>query len=79
MTYFCKKSYAIGFAKHAVIYFKSYLSNMSFLVNLGYFLNLYPLPVVNTKVLYKSAYVNFFLYADDSCSDFKCENIGEYQ
>ena len=42
----------IGFAKHAVIYFKSYLSSLSFLVNLGYFLNLYPLPAVNTKVLY---------------------------
>ena len=51
MTYFCKMSYATGFAKHAVIYFKSYLSNMSFLVNLGYFLNLYPLTAMYTKVL----------------------------
>ena len=77
-----QKLYAIGFSKHAVNWFQSYLSNRSFLVNLG---NNFSQPAsVSCGVPQGSIlgpllfliYVNdmsqvvkcdLFLYADDAC------------
>ena len=77
-----QKLYAIGFSKHAVNWFQSYLSNRSFLVNLG---NNFSQPAsVSCSVPQGSIlgpllfliYVNdmsqavkcdLFLYADDTC------------
>ena len=77
-----QKLYAIGFSKHTVNWFQSYLSNRSFLVNLG---NNFSQPAsVSCGVLQGSIlgpplfliYVNditqavkcdLFLYADDTC------------
>ena len=77
-----QKLYAIGFSKHTVNWFQSYLSNRSFLVNLG---NNFSQPAsVSCGVPQGSIlgpllfliYVNdmsqvvkcdFFLYADDTC------------
>ena len=53
-----QKLYAIGFSKHTVNWFKSYLSNKSFLVNLG---NNFPSLHLYT-VLYPKA-----LFWDYSC------------
>ena len=77
-----QKLYTIGFSKHTVNWFKSYLSNRSFLVNLG---NSFSQPasvscgVTQSSILGRllfSIYVNdmsqavkchLFLYTDDSC------------
>ena len=77
-----QKLYAIGFSKHIVNWFKSYLSNRSFLVNLG---NTFSQPAAVScgvaqgsilEALLLLIYVNdmsqavkchFFLYVDDSC------------
>ena len=76
-----QKLYAIGFSKHIVNWFKSYLSNRSFLVNLG---NTFSQPAAVScgvaqgsilEALLLLIYVNdmsqavkchFFLYVDDS-------------
>ena len=57
-----QKLYAIGFSKHSVNWFRSYLTNRTFLVNLGMCsLNLHVCPVVYRKdlfwVLYSFSYI----------------------
>ena len=86
------KLYAIGFLKHTVNRFQSYLSNRSFLVNLGN--NFFQPASVSCSVPQDSIlgpllfliYVNdmlqvvkwdLFLYADDSCLVFQHKDINK--
>ena len=77
-----KKFYAIGFSKHTVNWFQSYLSNRSFLVNLGNNFSqsafascgvpqgsiLGPLLLlIYVNEMSQAAKYDFFLYADDTC------------
>ena len=49
--------YAIGSSKHTVNCFKSYLSNKSFLINVGsYFFNLHMYTVVYHKFLFRATF-----------------------
>ena len=89
-----QKLYAIGFLKHTSNWFKSYLSNRSFLVNLGN--NFSQSPSVSCRVLQGSilgsllflVYVHdmsqavkchSFLYADDSCLLCQHKDIHEFE
>ena len=73
--------YATGSSKHTVNCFKSYLSNRSFLINVGsYFLNLHMYTVVYHKFLFRATFFkkcvddtsqavkyHLFLYVNDLC------------
>ena len=77
-----QKLYAIGFSKHAVNWFQSYLSNRSFLVNLG---NNFSQPasvscgvpqgsilgpllfLIYVNDMSQAVKCDLFLYADDTC------------
>ena len=76
-----QKLYAIGFSKHAVNWFQSYLSNRSFLVNLGNISQpasvscgvpqgsiLGPLLfLIYDNDMSQAVKYDLFLYADDTC------------
>ena len=77
-----QKLYAIGFSKHSVNWFRSYLINRTFLVNLGnvFFQHvcvsggvpqgsvLGPLlSPIHTNYMLQALKCNLFLYADDTC------------
>ena len=64
-----QKLYAIGFSKRTVNWFKSYLSNRSFKVNLGNnFSILGPLLfLIYVNDMSQAVKCDLFLYADDSC------------
>ena len=79
---FLQKLYAIGFSKHTVNWFQSYLSNRSFLVNLG---NNFSQPasvscgvpqgsilgpllfLIYANDMSQAVKCDLFLYADDTC------------
>ena len=86
--------YAISFSKHTVDWFKSYLSNRSFLVNSGN--NFYQsvsvscgvprgsilrplLFLININGMSQAVKCHFFLYADNSCLACQHENINEIE
>ena len=85
--------YAIGFSKHSINWFRSYLINRTFLVNLG---NAFSQPAnVSSGVLQESIlgpllfliYINMsqavkcnlFLYADDTCLVCQHNEINEIE
>ena len=71
-----QKLYAIGFSKHTVNWFQFYLSNISFLVNLGNNVScgvpqgsiLGPLLfLIYVNDMSQAVKCDLFLYADDTC------------
>ena len=65
--------YAIGFSKHTVNWFQSYISNRSFLVNLGN--NCFQPPSVSCGVPQGSilGQLLFLIYVNDMSQAFKCD------
>ena len=89
-----QKVYTIGFLKHTVNWFKSYLSSISFLVNLGINFSqptsvscgvpqgsiLGPLLfLIYVNDMFQAAKCLLFLYADDSCLVCQHKNINEIE
>ena len=84
--------YAIGFSKHSVNSFRSYLTNITFLVNLG---NVFSQPACLSSGIRQGSILvpllfliyinkisqavkwNIFLYADDTCLVCQRKNINE--
>ena len=76
-----QKLHAIGFSKHSVNWFRSYLINRTFLVNLGNIFSqlacvtsgvpqrsiLSPLLFIYINEMSQAVKCNLFLYADDTC------------
>ena len=89
-----QKLYAIGFSKYTVNWFKSYLSNRSFLINLGNNFS-QPAPVccgvpqdsilgpllflIYVNDMSQAVKCDLFLYADDSCIVCQRKDINEIQ
>ena len=89
-----QKLYAVGFSKHSVNCFRSYLINRTFLFNLG---NVFSQPVcVSSSVpqgsvlgpllfpiyindMSQAVKCNLFLYADDTCLTCHHKNINEIE
>ena len=89
-----QKLYAIGFSKHTVNWFKSYISNRSFLVNLG---NSFSQPasvscgipqgsilvsllfLIYVSDMSQAAKCHLFVYADDSCLVCQHKDINEIE
>ena len=86
-----QKLYAIGFSKHSVNWFRSYLTNRTFLVNLG---NVFSQPACASSgvpqgsilgpllfLIYinmsQAVKCNLFLYADDTCLVCQHKDINE--
>ena len=87
-----QKLYAIGFSKHSVNWFRSYLTNRTFLVNLGSFLNLHVCPVdpqgsilgpllflIYINDMSQAVKCNLFLYTDDACLVCQHKDINEIE
>ena len=90
-----QKLYAIGFSKHSVNWFQSYLINRTFLVNLGTAfsqpacfssgvpqecgLNLGPLLFLIYINMSQAVKCNFFLYVHDTCLLCKHNDINEIE
>ena len=65
-----QKLYAIGFSKHSVNWFRSYLINRTFLVNLG---NAFSQPAcVSSGVRHGSGPLLFLIYINDTSQAVKC-------
>ena len=89
-----QKLYAIGFSKHSVNWFQSYLTNRTFLVNLG---NVFSQPACASSgvpqgfilgpllfLIYindmpQAVKCNLFLYADDTCLVCQHKDINEIE
>ena len=89
-----QKLYAIGFSKHSVNWFRSYLINRTFLVNLG---NAFSQPacvssgvpqgsilgpllfLIYINDMSQAVKCNLFLYADDSCLVCQHKDINEIE
>ena len=89
-----QKLYAIGFSKHSVNWFQSYLINRTFLVNLG---NIFSQPacvssgvpqgsilgpllfLIYINDMSQAAKCNLFLYTDDTCLVFQQKDINEIE
>ena len=86
-----QKLYAIGFSKHSVNWFRSYLINRTFLVNLG---NAFSQPacvssgvpqgsilgpLIFLKYMSQAVRCNLFLYADDTCLVCQHKDINEIE
>ena len=89
-----QKLYAVGFSKHTVYWLKSYLSNRSFLVNLG---NNFSQPasvscgvrqgyilgpllfLIYVSDMSQAVKYHIFLYADDSCLVCQHKDINEIE
>ena len=68
-----QKLYAIGFSKHTVNWFQSYLSNRSFLVNLG---NNFSQPASVSCSVLQSSFLGpllFLIYISDMSQAAKCD------
>ena len=89
-----QKLYAIGFSKHSVNWFRSYLTNRIFLVNLGNVFSqqacvssgvpqgsiLGPLLfLIYINDMSQAVKCNFFLYADDTCLACQHKDINEIE
>ena len=89
-----QKLYAIGFSKHLVNWFRSYLINRTFLVNLG---NAFSQPacesigvpqgsvlgpvlfLIYINAMSQAVKCNLFLYADDTCLVCQHKDINEIE
>ena len=89
-----QKLYAIGFSKHSVNWFRSYLTNRTFLVNLG---NVFSQPacvssgvpqgsilgpllfLIYVNDMSQAVKCNLFLYADDTCVVCQHKDINEIE
>ena len=89
-----QKLYAIGFSKHSVNWFRSYLINRTFLVNLG---NAFSQPacvssgvpqgsilgpllfLIYINDMSQAIKFNLFLYADDTCLVCQNKDINEIE
>ena len=70
---FLQKLYAIGFSKHTISRFQSYLSNRSFLVNLG---NNFSQPASVSSGVPQVSILEpllFLIYVNDMSQDLKCD------
>ena len=86
--------YAIGFSKHSVKWFRSYLINRTFLINLG---NAFSQPacvssgvpqgsilglllfLIYSNDMSQAVKCNLFLYADDTCLVYQHKDINEIE
>ena len=89
-----QKLYAIGFSKHSVNWFRSYLTNRTYLVNLG---NMFSQPacvssgvpqgsilgpllfLIHINDMSQAVKCNLFLYANDTCLVFQHKDINEIE
>ena len=89
-----QKLYAIGFSKHSVNWFRSYLTNRTYLVNLG---NMFSQPacvssgvpqgsilgpllfLIYINDMAQAVKCNLFLYANDTCLIFQHKDINEIE